>query len=62
MFENFDDVVDVPTVCKMLKIGKSCCYDLVKSNRIKSFKIRNKILFAKKDIIAFVENERGIAS
>ncbi|KAF5070260.1 hypothetical protein DSECCO2_223960 [anaerobic digester metagenome] len=61
MFENYDDVVDVSTVCKMLKIGKTSCYELVKENKIKSFKIKNKILIAKQDVITFVENERRTA-
>ncbi|KAF5031159.1 hypothetical protein DSECCO2_630620 [anaerobic digester metagenome] len=61
MFENYDDVVDVSTVCKMLKIGKTSCYVLVKENKLKSFKIKNKILIAKQDVIDFIENERRTA-
>ncbi|MGE4213764.1 MAG: helix-turn-helix domain-containing protein [Anaerotignaceae bacterium] len=61
MFEKFDDIVDVATICKMLKIGKTSAYELVKENKIKSFKIRNKILIAKIDVINFVESERSTA-
>lgn len=61
MFENYDDVVDVSTVCKMLKIGETSCYVLVKENKLKSFKIKNKILIVKQDVIDFIENERRTA-
>ncbi|NLK38574.1 MAG: helix-turn-helix domain-containing protein [Epulopiscium sp.] len=61
MFEKYDDIVDVATVCKMLKIGKTSCYELIKTNKIKSFKIKNKILIAKIGVINFVEKERKIS-
>jgi len=58
MFEKFDDIVDVPTMCSMLKIGKTSAYTLLKEKKVNSFMLKNKILIAKDDIIEFIENER----
>ena len=39
MFEAYEDIVTIEDCCEMLKIGKNNCYRLLKSGKLKGFKI-----------------------
>lgn len=55
MFDTYPDVVDVPTMAKMLKIGKNYAYELVNSGKIRCLKIGRKIRIPKIYIITFIK-------
>lgn len=55
MFEAYPDVVDVPTMAKMLKIGKNFAYELVNSGKIRCLKIGRKIRIPKVYIISYIK-------
>lgn len=54
MFEKYSDIVSVMELCRMLNIGKNAAYYLIKSKRIKSVRVGNKIKIPKKFVIEFV--------
>ncbi|MDD3862605.1 MAG: helix-turn-helix domain-containing protein [Clostridia bacterium] len=54
MFANYDDVVGVKDLQKMLGMGRNLAYDLIKENKIKHFKIKNRIFIPKQYIINFL--------
>ena len=39
LFKEYNDVVDIDDLQKMLKIGRSSAYEIVKTGRIKTVKI-----------------------
>lgn len=39
MFEIYDDLVSIETLCEMLSIGKNHAYDLLNKKQIKAFRI-----------------------
>ena len=54
MFENYDDVVTVEQLAKMLKIGRNTAYELVREERIQSVHIGRNIRIPKNAIIAYL--------
>lgn len=38
MFSDYNDLVTINELCKMLHIGKTAAYDLLRSGKIKSFR------------------------
>lgn len=54
MFENYPDIVNITQVMKMLQIGKSSAYYLLRSGKIASKKVRRKYIISKFSIIDFV--------
>lgn len=55
MFENYDDVVDVNDLCKMLKIGKNKAYELLNAGNIKSIRIGKSYKIPKRYVIDFIQ-------
>ena len=51
MFEEYPDVVTVNLLMKMLNIGKSSAYELLKNNQIGSVRIGKKYVIPKKAVI-----------
>ena len=58
MFENYRDVVDVKTMCHMLKIGRNTAYQLLHSGQIKFIKIGRQMRISKQSIIQFICEKR----
>ena len=58
MFKNYNDIVTINDLTKMLGIGRNTAYKLVTSHIIPSFKIDNgrKRFITKKQVIDFVTN------
>lgn len=54
MFNEYDDVVTVNDVMKMLHIGKSNVYKLLRDNSIKSVKVGKRFIIPKRSVIEFV--------
>ena len=54
MFTEYDDVVSVDDVSKMLHLSKVTVYDLLKSGRIHTLKVGKRYIIPKKSIIDFL--------
>ena len=54
MFENYDDVVTVEQLAKMLKIGRNTAYDLVRTSTIKSVRVGRKYIIPKSAITTYL--------
>lgn len=39
MFEAYDDLISLETLCEMLGVGKNAAYELLRSKQIKAFRI-----------------------
>ena len=54
MFSDYEDVVTVDDVMKMLHIGKNSVYDLLKKHRIESIRVGSRYVIPKKSVINFL--------
>ena len=55
MFSNFNDMVTVPELAEMLKIGRNTAYELIRAGVIPSVKIGNrKIRISKQAVIDYI--------
>ena len=59
MFEEYNDIVTVKELCRMLKIGRNTAYKLVHSGQLRSILIRKQIRILKSSVIAFVKQLHG---
>lgn len=57
IFTDYDDVVKVKDLQKMLGIGRNSAYELITSNKIKSIKSGNLILIPKQNIINYLNGD-----
>ena len=53
-FENIDEILNIDQFCELLDIGKSTGYKLLKSGRVKGFKIGKVWKVPVKSVEAFV--------
>lgn len=56
LFERYPDIVSVNDIMKMLKIGKSSAYTLLKNNEIRHVRVGKKYIIPKDAVVGFVEN------
>lgn len=54
LFREYDDVVTVDDVMKMLHIGRNNVYKLLKNNSIKNIKVGKRFIIPKRSVIEFV--------
>ena len=54
MFENYNDVVSVEDVMRMLNLGKSSVYALLKTEQIRHVRVGKRYLIPKKAVIDFI--------
>jgi len=54
MFEEYDELVTVPEMCAMLKIGRNKAYNLLKSGEIKVFRMGHTWKISKKAVIQYI--------
>ena len=54
IFTNYNDIVKVKDLQKMLGIGRNLAYELISTNQIKSIKSGNLILIPKQNVIDFL--------
>lgn len=59
MFKNEKDVLTVPDVIRLLRIGKNTVYDLIKSEKIKSIRQGKKIIVPKVCLIEYLLDENN---
>lgn len=54
LFKEYNDVVDIDDLQRMLKIGRSSAYEIVKTGRIKTVKIGKRYIIPKQSVIEFL--------
>lgn len=57
MFNEYQDVVTVEDLQKMLHIGRSAAYELLKNGKIKTLKIGKKYIIPKSSVIDFLNKK-----
>lgn len=57
MFNEYNDVVKINDLIKMLGIGRNTAYKLVKTNAIPSIRIGRKHYITKQQVIAFLNGD-----
>jgi len=55
MFQSYHDVVTVPEMAKMLRIGRNAAYDLVNTKQVQSVRVGNQIRIPKSNVIEFLK-------
>ena len=60
MFEHTDEILNIEQFCELLDVGKSTGYNLLKSGKIKGFKIGKKWKIPTKSIEEFILTEAKI--
>ena len=58
MFDEFDDILTVDDIAKILKIGRNKAYNLVNAGTIKSIRIGKKYRIPKSSIVEYIESLR----
>jgi excisionase family DNA binding protein len=59
MFKNEPDVLTVPDVVRLLKLGKNTVYKLINDGTINSIKMGKKIIIPKVCLVEFLTNEKN---
>ena len=54
IFKEYNDVVTMKELQKMLRIGRNVSYRLIQENKINHFRINNKIFIPKQSVIDFL--------
>lgn len=57
MLNNYDDVLGVQDLCKILHIGRNTAYRYLNSNLIRNRKVDNKYFILKSAVIDFLNEE-----
>ena len=58
MFAEYDDIVSIEDVMKMLHIGRSNVYKLLREKEIKHIRIGVKYIIPKKSIVEYLEKNQ----
>ena len=58
MLEGYPDILKVPEVSKILRIGIQKVYNLLKNGEIKNRKIDNLYLISKEDLIKYIRGDK----
>ena len=58
MFAEYDDIVSIEDVMKMLHIGRSNVYKLLREKEIKHIRIVVKYIIPKKSIVEYIEKNQ----
>lgn len=59
IFKDEADVLTVPDVARLLKIGKNNAYELIKKGDIPAIKLGRKIIVPKNSLIEFLLDEKN---
>jgi len=57
MFAQYDDILNIDQFCELLDVGKSTGYNLLKTGKIKGFKIGKKWKIPTKAVEQFILSE-----
>lgn len=60
IFEEYQDIITVKELQKMLKIGRTLAYELVRSGKIPSIKIGRGFRIQKEKVISYLQKEDKI--
>ncbi|HHY52470.1 MAG TPA: helix-turn-helix domain-containing protein [Clostridiales bacterium] len=52
--DNYGDVLTIPELAKILRVGRNTAYSLVNSGEIKSVRVRNQIRIPKSSILEYL--------
>jgi excisionase family DNA binding protein len=55
LFQDYGEVVTVPELAKMLRVGRNTAYDLVSTGQVQSVKVGNQIRIPKASVIDFLQ-------
>ncbi len=58
LFKQAPDILTIPEVAKLLRIGKNQAYDLVKDGRVGAVRLGKKLIVPKPALIDFCQNEQ----
>ena len=58
MFREYNDVITVSELAKMLKIGRNTAYELVRCGTIRSIRVGRQIRLPKDAVIEYIANYR----
>lgn len=58
ILENYGDVLSIQDMREILKIGRTACYDLLRTNQIYSRKIAGKYRIPKVELIKFLVQQQ----
>jgi len=56
IFAEYPDVLTVDELIRMMRIGRNNAYDLLRSGKIRSFKVGKHYRITKKDAISYLES------
>ena len=59
IFKNEPDILTVPDIVRLLRLGKNSVYRLIKEGKISSIKQGKKIIVPKTCLIDFLTNEKN---
>lgn len=54
LFSDYDDILSIEDVMKMLRIGKNTAYSLLKNNEIRNLRIGKRYIIPKQSVINFI--------
>jgi len=54
MFSNFNDMVTVPELTKMLNVGRNTAYELVRAGFVPSVRIGRQVRISKQSVIDYI--------
>ena len=60
MFEEAEDLLTVPEVCTLLRIGRGAIYPLLASGQLKAFRNGRIWLISKEAVIQFIRKNSGL--
>jgi len=58
MYEKLNDILTIKDVYSFLCVGRNVGYELIKTKKIKSIRIKGQYRILKSDLIEYIENER----
>ena len=58
MFQFYHEVVTVPEMAKMLRIGRNSAYELINTGQIQSVRVGNQIRIPRSCVIEFLKNSQ----
>ena len=54
MFETYPDIITIDNLMKMLNIGKTSAYSLLKKNEIRHVRVGKKYIIPKQSVVGFL--------
>ena len=60
VFSEYNDVVTVSELAKMLNIGRNTAYELVRCGAVHSIKIGRQIRISKQTVLDYIAKDKGV--